>query len=449
MHEPTVIIIGAGVSGLAAACELARAGVSVCILEGRDRIGGRVFTYRDPACDTPIELGAEFIHGQPLEIWKPLEKARVKITEVEGQNWCVTDGELSPCDFFDEVQAILEKMDDSIPDESFRNFLDRQMPNPTTDAERQTKQHALDYVSGFNAADPSLVGVHWLVQEQKAEERIHGDRAFRARRGYQDLIDVFRKEIGQYRVALRTQNVVESVRWRAGEATLTVRQNGKALALNAPRVLITLPISLLKAQPGQPGFVQFSPELPQRKLNAAEKMEMGHVVRVVLRFRRRFWNTIAAPFPGALSDMSFLFSQDEWFPTWWTAMPDQAPIITGWAPFRCAERLSKLPESSVIERSLHTLSALLGMSFTDLHRLLERGYFHDWQSDPFSQGAYSYGRVGADGAQEILGAPLHNTLFFCPEKPLILPATTEPSMEPLPVGTEPPVRYCRCSTKSG
>jgi monoamine oxidase len=46
---------------------------------------------------------------------------------------------------------------------------------------------------------------------------------------------------------------------------------------------------------------------------------------------------------------------------------------------------------------------------------LERAYFHDWQSDPFSRGAYSYGRVGADGAQQVLAAPLEKTLFFAGE----------------------------------
>jgi len=415
MHDPTVIIIGAGASGLAAACELARAGLSVCILEARDRIGGRVFTYPDAACATPIELGAEFIHGQPPEVWKPLEKAKVKVTEVEGESWCVSKGELSRCDFFDDVQALLEKMDDSTPDESFRDFLDRQLPKSATDTQGQTKQHALNYVSGFNAADPSLVGVHWLVKEQKAEDRIHGDRAFRPRRGYQDLIDIFREELGQHRIALRTQCVVESVRWRAGEALVNVREHERPAALLAPRLLVTLPLSLLKARPGQPGAVEFSPPLPQKKLQAAQKMDMGHVIRVVLRFRRRFWDTIAAPFPGALSKMSFLFSQDEWFPTWWTAMPDTSPILTGWAPSRSADRLSRQPESFVIGRSLQTLSALLGESFEDLQHLLERAYFHDWQSDPFSQGAYSYGKVGADGAQETLAAPVANTLFFAGE----------------------------------
>jgi monoamine oxidase len=415
MQDPTVIIIGAGVSGLAAGCELARAGLSVCILEARDRIGGRVFTIQDPALDIPIELGAEFIHGQPPEIWKPLKKAKVKITEVEGESWCASGGQLTTCDFFSDVDRILEKMDGSAPDESFLDFLERELPSPRNGREREAKQRALSYVSGFNAADPALVGVHWLVQGMEAEERIHGDRSFRSRRGYQDLLDIFREEIGKYRVGVRTSTVVESVRWRPRDATLAVREHERSLPLHAPVVLVTLPISLWKAPAGQPGVVQFFPALPQEKLRAAEKMEMGHVIRIVLRFRQRFWDTIASPTRGTLSDMSFLFSQNEWFPTWWTTMPEKSPIITGWAPFRSAERLSGQPESFVVERSLQTLSELLAVSSEDLRRELERAYFHDWQSDPFSRGAYSYGRVGADGAQQALAAPLEKTLFFAGE----------------------------------
>jgi len=415
MQDPTVIIIGAGVSGLAAACELARAGLRVCILEARERIGGRVFTIQDPALDTPIELGAEFIHGQPPEIWKPLKKAKVKISEVEGDNWCAAGGQLSTCDFFSDVDRILEKMDDSAPDESFLDFLEREIPRPRNAREREAKQRALSYVSGFNAADPSLVGVHWLVQGMEAEERIHGDRSFRSRHGYQDLLDIFHKEIGRYQIAVRTSSVVESVRWRPRDATLAVREHDRSVTVHAPVVLVTLPISLWKAPAGQPGVVQFSPALPQEKLKAAKKMEMGHVVRIVLRFRRRFWDTMASPTRGTLSEMSYLFSQDEWFPTWWTAMPEKSPIITGWAPFRSAERLSGQPESFVVERSLQTLSELLGVSSEDLRRQLEGAYFHDWQSDPFSRGAYSYGRVGADGAQQALAAPLEKTLFFAGE----------------------------------
>jgi len=58
---------------------------------------------------------------------------------------------------------------------------------------------------------------------------------------------------------------------------------------------------------------------------------------------------------------------------------------------------------------------LLNIATEELEPLLEAAYFHDWQSDPFSRGAYSYGKVGADGAQEALGRPVEKTLFFAGE----------------------------------
>jgi monoamine oxidase len=116
-----------------------------------------------------------------------------------------------------------------------------------------------------------------------------------------------------------------------------------------------------------------------------------------------------------VSDRGFLFSQDEWFPTWWTTMPERLPIITGWAPAHSAERLSGRDRSFVIERSLGTLGDLLEVSLQKLEGLLEAVYFHDWQRDPFSRGAYSYGKVGADGAQQMLAAPVDDTLFFAGE----------------------------------
>lgn len=415
--DPAVIIIGAGMAGLAAAAELGPAGLAVCILEARERIGGRVLTHQDPAFDGPIELGAEFIHGRPSEIWDPLKKAKTEITEVDGDNWCVEGGRLSSCDLFSEVDTILDKMDDSAPDESFLAFLERCFPNPKTEKLQHAKQRAVGYVSGFNAADPSLVGVHWLVQGMRAEEKIDGDRAFRSRNGYEDLLNIFRRQLADFGVQIRTATVVQQINWQSGNVRLSCHGTHGPFQLECPQVLVTVPLSLLKAQAGQGSSIQFNPQLPSQKLAALDKLEMGKVIRVVLRFRERFWDDIK-PSPRAkkkLSDLAFLFSQDEWFPTWWTTMPKKSPVITGWAPFLSAERLSGQSESFVTERSLQTLSKLLGPSLQELQNLLERAYFHDWQSDPFSQGAYSYGKVGADGAQQIIAAPLENTLFFAGE----------------------------------
>ena len=194
--DADVIIIGAGVSGLAAAAALSSSGRSVLILEARDWIGGRVLTREDPVFQAPIEFGAEFIHGLAPDIWKPLQERNVNVTEVEGDNWCAEKGSLSTCDFFSEVEDILEKMDDHSPDESFSSFLQRCCSDSKQNTKQQeAKERALEYVSGFNAADPELVGVHWLVKGMRAEEKIEGDRAFRPATGYASLIDIFLEEL--------------------------------------------------------------------------------------------------------------------------------------------------------------------------------------------------------------------------------------------------------------
>jgi len=69
----------------------------------------------------------------------------------------------------------------------------------------------------------------------------------------------------------------------------------------------------------------------------------------------------------------------------------------------------------VIQQGLRSLSRILGLSVRILKTEFEAAYFHDWQSDPFSRGAYSYGMVGSDGAAQALAKPAANTLFFAGE----------------------------------
>jgi monoamine oxidase len=417
-NDMDVIIIGAGAAGLAAARELGRSGLSVSILEARDRIGGRIFTVRDPALDVPIELGAEFIHGLPPEIWLPLQARNISPTEVEGDLWCVRNAHLSRCDFFSRVDEILNRMDDRPPDESFRHFLERCWPTKGRDPEQEEAiQRALAYVTGFNAADPDQVGVHWLLKEMRADEAIEGHRSFRLTSGYQHLIEIYQQELVQYGVTTQPNTIVEAIHWRTGHAEVIAHNSKGPARFSASRVLVTLPLAVLQATPGSPGAVQFSPPLPTKKFAAMRRLEMGQVIRIVLRFRNRFWETIPAVAGNSqtLADMSFLFSQDEWFPTWWTTTPRTQPILTGWAPFRSAEKLSGRSESFVIEHSLETLSGLMRIDRRELESLLAAAYFHDWQSDPFSLGAYSYGKVGAGPAPEALGIPVDNTLFFAGE----------------------------------
>src|SRR6266568_2558250 len=418
-QNPDVIILGAGAAGLSAAVELLRAGLAVSVIEARNRIGGRIFTQRDPVCDAPIELGAEFIHGKPPEIWDLLRRNHLDAIEVNGDVWCVREGKLSTCDFFSEVDQLLEQMDDRAPDQSFIEFLQHCCPKSKIPPTQAAKDWALGYVTGFHAADPAQISVHSLVKGLRADEKIEGDRAFRIRsQGYEALLEIFRRELRAASVSCQLDTVATAIRWQAGNVELSARNHSGTITMTAPRLLITLPLSILQASPEEPGAVRFVPDLPPQKQAALSKLAMGKAIRVTLRFQQRFWDDLRPPHSTeskSLANMSFLLSHQDWFPTWWTTMPEQIPIITGWAPFRCAERLSGHSTDFVIEKSLHSLSCLLKLSKSELESLLVHAYWHDWQSDPFSRGAYSYVRVGGDKAQQALADPVDNTLFFAGE----------------------------------
>jgi monoamine oxidase len=102
-------------------------------------------------------------------------------------------------------------------------------------------------------------------------------------------------------------------------------------------------------------------------------------------------------------------------PTWWTMAPARAPILTGWAGGHAADALLAEGNDSMIDRGLDAMAGAFRMRRRELDNLLVANYFHDWQADPFSRGAYSYAGVGGKNAHQALGRPLEGVLFFAGE----------------------------------
>jgi monoamine oxidase len=254
--------------------------------------------------------------------------------------------------------------------------------------------------------------VRWLVDSREADELIEGERAFHIAGGYQSLVDIFLRKLHERKVDIRLNTIATGIRWKAGSVEVLANGPQPQTSFFAPRVLVTLPLGVLQSV----GFVRFEPELPQQKLEALEKLAMGKVVRVTLCFRERFWKDLHGTNESrSLADLSFLFSRDRFFPTWWTQMPEPVPIITGWSPAKSAESLAGMSHDAIVEKAIQSLSSLLRVEKTAIQVQLLTAYFHDWDSDPFAQGAYSYVKVGGEGSQRTLGWPISNTLFFAGE----------------------------------
>jgi len=346
-----------------------------------------------------------------------LQQHNLEVAEVDGDNWCFRDGKLGPCDFFADVDKIIRKMKDRPPDQSFLRFLAKQFSNPKHDPNlEEAKAHARAYVTGFNAADPGKVSINWLAEEMESEEQIEGDRAFRITKGYQSLVEILLQRVRNLNVPINLGSTVETIRWSRGNVEVRGHASRKQFKFSAPRALITVPLGVLLARPSEKGAIRFSPRLPASKQKALSKLSMGHVMRVTLQFKERFWeNVLPQDSEKTLSELSFLFSDDEWFPTWWTQMPIKSPIITGWAPFKSADKLSGHNSKFIVDKALTTLSRLMKVPKKDIAALLRSGHFHDWQNDPFSRGAYSYVKVGGKNAPGILAKPVDHTLFFAGE----------------------------------
>jgi monoamine oxidase len=400
-----VLIIGAGAAGLAAAGVLEREGIRAVILEARERIGGRIHTIHPSSCAVPVELGAEFVHGRPPEIWPEVTSGRLSAEEVKGDRFYFEDGRLRRLESNDAVDQVLQAMRDyTDPDRSFEQFL----AEACRDVPETEKARASAYVEGFNAARKEDVSVRSLVMGEEAAAQAGGGRMYRFGSGYDSVIGLLWASCA--RSELRLGNVVESLLWQRGSVTAKCASG----TYSAKCAVVTLPLGVLQSRAGEPGYVEFDPEVGDIR-NAASQLCMGQALRVTFEFRHRFWDWGVPTFKGRTQDLSMLFSLDPGFPTWWTSEPVKAPVITGWASgTRVREESSKSPEQ-ITRDAAASLARLFGVPAEKVQAEIVTSYLHDWQADRFARGAYSYVPVGAVDNLSRLGLPVEDTLFFAGE----------------------------------
>ena len=410
--QPDVLIIGAGVAGLAAAGKLSQAGVRVFVLEARDRIGGRVLTIHPSEFETAVELGAEFVHGHPPEVFDLISGADIRAVEIKGQPFCSNEHGIGKCDFWERIEKVLDAMKKhGLPQQSFEAFV-KQLQDPEISDE--DKRAACMYVRGFHAAHPEEISVQSLIEGIEAEEKIDGDSQFRLPQGYGHLVAALSRNLRGNVAKLELSTVVTQVKWRQGSVEVgAIRNSNSRFTISAPRLLSTLPLALVQKQGATNRVIRFDPPLAE-KAKSLSALRVGDVIRVSMTFRRRFWADMNAE-GQPLAKMSFLFSRDPDFPTWWAFAPLDVPLLTGWAPADAAERLSLLSDDQICERALNSLARVFHIPVERCHEELTHTYTHNWQNDPYSQGAYSYVARGGCDMQREFAAPIANTLFFAGE----------------------------------
>ena len=392
-----VVIIGAGMAGLTAARTLAEAGLDVVVVEAKDRIGGRILTQH--IGNEAIELGAEFIHGRPPELWALIDEAGLETHERGGTQACFEGGALGDCggemeEIFDPLEAL---KDYDGPDVSFAEYLDRQPMPP------EERGRAIAYAEGFNAADHREVSAAALGAQQKAEDSIGTDHSYSLPGGYDQLPAYLAKRILEYGGTVLTGAAVREIRWQRSTAKVVTSAGN----FTASCAIVTLPLGVL-----QSGTVTISP-IPNSVLNAAAQLRMGQARRLTLLFTERFWEHLS-PQP-ALRELSFLFAFSEIPPVWWTQHPHASHTITGWVGGPRSVSLAGLNQDELGIRACVTMAKIFNLDENKIRNLLVGCYSHDWQHDRFALWRLQLRRDRRPNASRQMSEPVDNTLYFAGE----------------------------------
>jgi len=395
--EDHIIILGAGISGLVAARELAGRKRTITLLEARQRIGGRIHTVMSATGNNQVELGAEFVHGSEHATWQFLRAARIHNEEVPDRHWSSSNGHWREnLNFWDSLSQVTDRINEATPDQDFQSFIDQawSLPQPI-------KRLAQEYVEGFHAADAGRISVHALAQSEAAAEREEGTRQFRVVDGYSQLLQWIWKDLRKRDVQTRFGVTAKQILWEPGRIEILARTEKGPESFTGRCVICTLPLSVLQHTTAD-HFLDFSPSCEKEKAIAG--LAMGQVCKITLQFRERFW---------PVDNFGFLHSHDRWFPTWWSS--SMGLFLTGWAGGPRARSLNLLPPEEILAEAVKSLSELCQLEAKRIHDLLVSSYTHNWQTDPCSLGAYSYTPEKMMEAPRQLGAPVEDTLFFAGE----------------------------------
>ena len=388
-----VAIIGAGAAGLAAARKLSGAGKSVCLIEARPRIGGRVHSLHLADLPLPIELGAEFIHGEAASTFSIVEAAALAAARLPDDHWWARGKEWERVDdFWGQIDRVRGKIRNVRRDVSFAEFLRRR-----NDLSPRLRELARSFVEGYHASHADRISAR--VLRSADEEQEDGNAQFRLAGGQDALIAWLRAGLDPEGVHILLGTVAKSVQWSEGWVTI----DSNSQRIRAKKLIVTIPIGVWKAPRDQEGAIQFDPALDDKE-RALDRLETGHVVKIAFRFRERFWD-----------EFNFLHSSDRFVPTWWTSAPFRSPVLTAWAGGHAADALLADGSRAMIDRALDAMSSAFDVPRRKLDQLLAGTFTHDWQSDPFARGAYSYAAVGGENAADELAKPIRKTLFFAGE----------------------------------
>ena len=386
-----VIIIGAGAAGLIAMLDLLKEGYRVCMLEAADKAGGRISTVKEKGFKTYIEAGAEFIHGKlPLTL-KLLNEAGISYYEVEGKMCGVRNGAWKSDEHNENWDEFISKLKKLKTDTTIFEFLTENFSDNKYMGLRQDVQR---FAEGFDLADISRASVLSIKDEwqdiEKPQYRIEG--------GYGQLIKYLLDQCIEINAMFYFNSCVNKIDYKKKPVAVYTQENKK---FEADKLIITASAGIL-----QSGIIQFAPALKEQGI-AIQGLGFGAVIKFLLQFKTNFWNKYE-------NEIGFILS-DEKVPTWWTQLPIENNLLTGWMGESKAMENVFQPETDLLKIAIESLSSIFKIPVLEINEQLESYKIINWQEHPTTKGGYSFSTLYTKEAKKILSTPVDEAIYFAGE----------------------------------
>jgi monoamine oxidase len=395
-----ILVIGAGMAGLAAAERLSRAGRSVTVLESRSRIGGRIWTSRIWP-DAPVDMGASWIHGirgNPLTTLANRVGARRIVTDYDNAITYDTAGRVAG-------QAFERYLDDTLA-----TAIDRAIAR----ARASGRDSSLGSVLGkqFNAdtLTPRQLAAYHFYVNSTFEHEYAGDIDAMSVLSFDDSDDYGGDDVlfpDGYDALPNA--LARGLDVRFNHPVTGIAYHGKGVVVStlsgdfaADRVLITVPLGVLKSD-----TLSFSPALPAAKRQAIRLLGMGVLNKTWLRFPFAFW-------PRQYDWLEYVSAEKGRWCEWIGGFERYAgsPLLLGFNAARFGRDIEDWPDQDIVDSAMQTLRTLYGQDIPNP----DAWQITRWAKDPYALGAYSYYGTGSHRRHRIdLARPVLNRLFFAGE----------------------------------
>lgn len=394
-----VIVIGAGMAGLAAADALSQRGLQVTVLEAADRIGGRVYTNHE--IGVPVDLGASWIHGTQRNPLTALANEHdVVRVATNGDDMVLhnSDGSLVADRELERAEAYLESVLERVylihltqrADMTVREAVDQVIAgDDLTDRERELFEYTLAAnIVAATAENPERLSLKALFQL----DAFSGDEVIFPG-GYHQLIEPLATGLD-----IRLNHRVGEIAYNEQGVVVQTNQG----AFQADYALVTVSVGVLKA-----GAITFAPALPDTKQTALRRLGMGVLNKVVLHYPEE------TPWPFETENVSVL-----------DAPPRRELAFINMQPLTGSKTLlaftygdgARRLEDQTNETIVAEMVAALRRSYGDDFPMPQGSLVTRWQDNPNTLGSYSYAAV--DGGRHdrlTLSEPVSGRLFFAGE----------------------------------